>query len=59
MNPDVRCVCMQSAWHPSTLMSKSCYTDYRDHVEATMANYAKQVEDRIGTDNKIKVRVPF
>ncbi|KAG7261366.1 hypothetical protein CRUP_022158 [Coryphaenoides rupestris] len=45
-----------STWHPSTLMSKNCYTDYRDHVEATMANYAKQVEDRIGTDNKIKGR---
>lgn len=45
---------MQKEWHPSTLMSKECYTDYTPSFESMMLDLAKQTE-KIHGENDLKV----
>ncbi|XP_019206427.1 uncharacterized protein LOC102078555 isoform X1 [Oreochromis niloticus] len=40
-------------WHPSTLMSKECYTDYTPSFESMMLDLAKQTE-KIHGENDLK-----
>ncbi|CAL8296641.1 unnamed protein product [Lota lota] len=42
-----------NAWHPSTLKSKHCYTEFSP-LKPSICHYARQAEERSGTDNNIK-----
>ncbi len=46
---------MQSAWHPSTLLSKESYTKYTGSFASMILDLAKQAEEINGTASAIKV----
>ncbi|XP_030202110.1 uncharacterized protein LOC115535227 isoform X4 [Gadus morhua] len=43
-----------NAWHPSTLRSKQCYTECNALFKTSILHYARQAEERSGTNNSIK-----
>lgn len=40
---------LQNVWHPSTLMSKECYSIYNIRFTCAMIDFAKQSQDIHGT----------
>lgn len=45
---------LQKVWHPSTLLSKECYSLYNPSFESMMLDLAKQTE-KIHGKNDLKV----